>query len=172
MPDVSTPYQIAASQPIATLLLAAVLLLLTAVALFRKLKPWQSSLRPQPILSPNEKEFFYRLARALPTYPIFPQVAMSALIGIDSRLSRRQQFTIRRRFGWKYCDFVICAPHTLDVLLIIELDDRTHHAGQDRKRDVITRAAGYQTLRYQSKHKPTVAELAEHFAKLLPTLQC
>jgi len=55
-------------------------------------------------------------------------------------------------------------------LIVSELDDRTHDAGSDRKRDAITNAAGYQTLRFQSKHKPTVVELADLFAKLLPTL--
>ena len=171
MMDFSALYQFAAGQPYAIALPAAVLLLLAGAALFRKLKPWQSYLRPQPILTANEREFYHRLTRALPTYPIFPQVAMSALIGLDSRLSQRQQFAIRRRFGWKYCDFVICAPYTLDILLIVELDDRTHDAGSDRKRDAMMRAAGYQTQRYQSKNKPSVAELAEHFAKLLPTLK-
>lgn len=66
---------------------------------------------------------------------------------------------------------MICAPHSLDVLLVVELDDRTHHVGDDRKRDAMMKAAGYQTLRFQSKHKPTVAELADLFAKLLPTLK-
>ena len=142
-----------------------------AAALFKKLRPWQSYLRPQPILTANEREFYHRLTRALPNHPIFPQVAFSALIAVDGRLSERQQFAIRRRFGWKYADFVICAPYTLDVLLIIELDDRTHDASSDRQRDAMTKAAGYQTLRFQSKHKPTVAELADLFAKLLPTLK-
>ena len=171
MPDFSTLYQLASAQPIGAAALAIIAALLLAALLFRKLKPWQSYLRPQPILTANEREFYHRLTRALPTYPIFPQVAMSALIGLDSRLSQRQQFAIRRRFGWKYCDFVICAPYTLDILLIIELDDRTHDAGSDRKRDAMMRAAGYQTQRYHSKNKPSVAELAEHFAKLLPTLK-
>ena len=92
---------------------------------------------------------------------------------MDSQLSDRQQFTIRRRFGWKYADFMICQPdtHTLDVLLLIELDDRSHAASSDCQRDAITKAASYQTLRSQSKHKPTVAELAELFTKLLPTLR-
>ena len=66
---------------------------------------------------------------------------------------------------------MICAPYTLDVLLIIELDDRIHQASQDRKRDAIMSTAGYQTQRFNSKNKPSMAELAEHFAKLLPTLK-
>lgn len=171
MPDFSPYYQLVASQPIATGLIVLALLLLLAAALFKKLRPWQSYLRPQPILTANEREFYHRLTRALPNHPIFPQVAFSALIAVDGRLSERQQFAIRRRFGWKYADFVICASYTLDVLLIIELDDRTHDASSDRQRDAMTKAAGYQTLRFQSKHKPSVTELADLFAKLLPTLK-
>lgn len=171
MPDVSTYTQIASGQPVATSLIVFALLLLIAAALSRKLRPWQSSLRAKPILTPNEREFFHRLTRALPNHHVFPQVAFSALIAVDGQLSDRQQFSIRRRFGWKYADFVICRPYTLDVLLLIELDDRTHDAGSDRRRDAITKAASYQTLRFQSKQKPTVAELADLFAKLLPTLK-
>ena len=57
------------------------------------------------------------------------------------------------------------------MLLLIQPDDRTHDAGSDRQRDAITKAAGYRTLRLQSKSKPSVAELADLFAKLLPTLK-
>ncbi len=84
------------------------------------------------------------------------------------RLMFRQQFAIRRRFGWRYADFVICQSYTLEILLLIELDDRTHDARQDHRRDAITKAAGYQTLRFQSNRKPSVAELADLFAKLFP----
>jgi very-short-patch-repair endonuclease len=170
MPDFSAYIQIAAGQPILTGLIAAVLLLAIGAALFRKSRPWQSYLRPQPVLTANEREFFHRLTRAT-NYHVFPQVAMSAFITVDGQLSERHRFSIRRRFGWKYADFVICQPFTLDVLLVIELDDRTHDAGSDRKRDSMTKAAGYQTLRFQSKQKPSVAELADLFSKLLPTLQ-
>ena len=148
----------------------AALLLAATLMLFRLLHPWTSYLRSKPILTANEKECFYRLLRALPTHHIFTQVSFSALIALDPQLSPKHQFTIRRRYGWKIADFVICKPDTLDVLAIVELDDRTHTASADRKRDAMMNAAGYQTLRFQSKHKPTVAELAELFAKLLPTL--
>lgn len=169
MPDVSAYAHFAGSQPYATGLIVLVLSLLLVALLFKKLRPWQSYLRGQPLLTPNEREFFHRLTRALPKHHVFPQVAFSALISVDGQLSERQQFAIRRRFGWKYADFVICQPYTLDILLLIELDDRTHDAGSDRQRDAITKAAGYQTLRFQSQHKPSVAELADLFAKLLPT---
>jgi len=80
-------------------LIALVLLLLLAAGLFKTLRPWQSYLRRKSLLTANEREFYHRLTRALPTYPIFTQVAFSALIAVDSGLSDRQQFSISRRFG-------------------------------------------------------------------------
>jgi len=46
---------------------------------------------------------------------------------------------------------------------LVELDDRTHDPQADRQRDAITNAAGYKTIRYQSKQKPTEAEIAALF---------
>jgi hypothetical protein len=157
-----------AAHSLATIIAAVAFLLLAGFRLLRSLRPWQSYLRSKPILTANEKEFFYRLQRALPTYHVFPQVAFSALITLDPQLGGKHQFSIRRRYGWKIADFVICKPDTFAVLAIVELDDRTHNASADRKRDALMRAAGYQTLRFQSKHKPTVTEITDLFARLAP----
>jgi len=163
MPDILTSPGVLAGA--AALLAAAG----AAVWLRPSLKPWTSYLHARPILTTNERDFFYRLQRALPTHHIFAQVSFSALISLDSQLSQKRQFALRQRYGWKIADFVICRPDTFDVLAIVELDDRTHVASADRKRDAITRAAGYPTLRFQSRNKPSVKELADLFAKLLPT---
>ena len=130
-----------------------------------------SYLRNKPILTADEKEFFYRLLRALPQHHVFTQVSFSSLITLDPQLSQKHQFTIRRRYGWKIADFMICKPDTFAVLAIVELDDRTHVASADCKRDAIMNAAGYQTLRFQSKHKPSVRDLAEVLTKLAATQQ-
>jgi very-short-patch-repair endonuclease len=57
----------------------------------------------------------------------------------------------------------------VEVLAIVELDDVTHTASDDRKRDAMTSAAGYQTLRYQSQQKPSVSELADTLTKIAAT---
>ena len=152
-------------EPTGALLVAAALLL-ALLAAFKKRKPWTAYLQGRAILTANEKEFFYRLTRALPAYHVFPQVSFSALVAVDKRLSPKQQFAIRRRFGFKYADFVICERKTLDVLAVVELDDRTHNAESDRKRDVMLSAAGYRILRFHSKSKPTEAEIAALVADL------
>jgi len=152
-------------------LFTRVLLLLIATALFKNPRRWQSYLRRKPLLMAKEREFYRRLTRTLLTYAVLPRVAFSALITVDGQLSDRQKFSIRRRLGWKCADFAICQPFTLALLLIIKLDDRIHDTLSDRQRDATTKAAGYQTLRSQSRHKPTVQEMADLFARLLPALK-
>jgi very-short-patch-repair endonuclease len=49
------------------------------------------------------------------------------------------------------------------VVALIELDDRTHDASADRQRDAITKRAGYQAFRFQSKQKPSEKEIAVLF---------
>ncbi len=163
MPTLLYYFQRAAARPEASAVVVALALLLAALALFAHWRPWRAHLRPRRILSANETEFFYRLCRSLPKYHVFAQVSFSALITVDGRLSERQRFDVRRRFGWKYADFVVCQRGSLYVLAVIELDDRTHQASADRQRDATLAAAGYRIIRFQSKHKPTEEQIAGLF---------
>ena len=51
----------------------------------------------------------------------------------------------------------------MKVLAVVELDDRTHNAERDAKRDTMLLSAGYRTLRFPSKRKPSEAEIAAFF---------
>ncbi len=148
------------------LTIAAVALLLAAPAVFlffRSRKPWLSRVRRKPLLTANEAEFFHRLQRALPGFHVFPQVSFGAFLTDDGQLSKNAQWAVRAKFDRKIADFVICERGTLKVVAVVELDDRTHDAKADRQRDAITKAAGYQTIRYQSRQKPSEAEIAALF---------
>jgi hypothetical protein len=148
------------------IILAALALLLAAPAVFlfvRGRKPWLTRLRRKPLLTANEAEFFHRLQRALPGHHIFPQVSFAAFLTDDSQLSKKAQWAVRARFDRKIADFVVCERGTLKIVALIELDDRMHDAKSDRRRDAITKAAGYQTIRYQSRQKPSEAEIAGLF---------
>ncbi len=129
-----------------------------------RLRPWLSHIQKKPLMTPNEAEFYGRLKRALPAYEVFPQVAFAALLTDDGKtMSNKARWNVRARFDRKIADFVICDRRTLQVVALVELDDRSHIASADRQRDAITKAAGYQTLRFQSRQKPSEAELAALF---------
>lgn len=133
------------------------------VLLLRSRKPWLTRIRRKPLLTANEAEFFNRLQRALPAFHVFPRVSFAAFLTDDGKLPSKAQWAVRAKFDRTIEDFVICDRQTFRVVAVVELDDRTHTAQADRQRDAITKAAGYQTIRYQSRQKPPQAEIAALF---------
>jgi hypothetical protein len=123
--------------------------------------------RARVLLTANELEFFQRLRRALPDEYIFPQVALSALIGPTSHGKRNLQDF--RKISQKRVDFAIYTS-SLELLALIELDDRTHDRAKDAKRDAFVASAGIRTLRFESRNKPNHAEIrAAVFPSTAPT---
>lgn len=118
------------------------------------------------LLTENEEEFFGRLVRALPEFYVFPQVAFRAFLKPGDRSSRKAYASQLGRIGAKHCDFMIC-NHSLDIMAIIELDDRTHLVAQDIARDAMTESAGYTTIRYDSRCKPPEAEIRSDIKHML-----
>lgn len=111
------------------------------------------------ILTDNEIEFFYRLQRALPSYYIFPQVSLGAIL--DATYETGRQST-RNSFAQKIADYVVCNS-LMQVMAIIELDDKTHNVQKDVKRDSMLNSAGYRVIRFQSTQKPTELQIAAYF---------
>lgn len=112
--------------------------------------------RPKQILTKNELEFFGRLSKAAPNLYIFPQVAMSALIEPDEKGKR--WMSAFGRISQKRIDYGLFNKE-MELLAIVELDDRTHNVQKDALRDSYTRSAGIRTLRFESRARPTIGQL-------------
>jgi len=131
-----------------------------------------ANVEEKPILTDNEREFFYRLQRALPDFHVFPEVAASAILQVSPTASKRDHYSLFGRFSQKRVDYVICERDSLAVIAIIELDDRTHDAKKDQKRDALFAEAGYQVIRFDSRRKPSEKQITDYFGRLvgLPAL--
>ena len=116
--------------------------------------------KSKPLLTENEKEFHSRLIQALPDYHVFPQVALGALLQPNVKGNNRKYYSVRGTFAQKIADFVICDKE-LNVVAIVELDDKTHNSDKDAKRDAMLEQAGYRVVRWNSRKKPTVREISE-----------
>jgi len=116
------------------------------------------------ILSANEADFFHRLTRANSDGYVFPQVALSALLEPASK-DRKARASAFNRIARKRVDYAIYTDK-LQLLCVVELDDRTHKAAHDAERDAMLASAGIKTLRWQSKNKPEIAEIRAQFDKL------
>jgi len=145
-------------------LLFGVLLLLGKMLL----KTWLSNakagfnFRAKPIMTANEREFFQRLLRANSDGYVFPQVAFSALLEPALAKNRWAAF---KYISQKRVDYALYNDK-LELLCIVELDDRSHNPKKDAQRDAAFASAGITTVRWQSTHKPDEAQIRTRLAQL------
>jgi len=116
------------------------------------------------IMTANELDFFYRLVNANEGGYVFPQVAMSALISPASK-NRKNRISAFNKISRKRVDYAIYT-NKLELLCIVELDDRTHNPARDVQRDAMFSSAGIHTIRWHSKKKPDVTTIREKFDQL------
>ena len=115
--------------------------------------------KARPLMTDNELEFHFRLTKALPNFLIFPQVSMQALLEAASN-DRKTAHADRLRIAQQRADYVVCDPAG-QVIVVIELDDRTHDRKKDAIRDKRLAQAGIPTIRYESKQRPTLGKIME-----------
>jgi len=120
--------------------------------------------RVTPIMTANEQEFFNRLRQAFQGH-VFPQVAMSALITPQRPQSDKRWIGDFRRISQKRVDYALFTP-AMELVAIVELDDKTHNARADRQRDALLESAKVPVLRWVSSKKPTVAEIRARLLEL------
>lgn len=126
----------------------------------------EAKFKAKPLLTANEMEFLTRLEAAAPELRFFPQVAMGALMDpAVPRRDRKAYYRLRGMFSQKIVDFVAQRRADGSIVAVIELDDRTHDADKDARRDDLLKSAGYRIVRWSSKTKPDAAAIR---AALLP----
>ncbi|WP_119157392.1 DUF2726 domain-containing protein [Caldimonas tepidiphila] len=136
---------------------AAALAVLVVLLLWWALRPRGPRYRARALMSPAEKQFFAILRRAVPELHVFPQVSMGAIMEAAVDMQSASRRDARRALGdWariraNRIDFCL-ADEALDVVCLVELDDRSHHGDEARARDADRDAraaeAGYLTVRF------------------------
>lgn len=124
----------------------------------------QASLVKKRLLTPNEREFYGRLQAATKGLSVNwqYQVSMGALMDLKGVIESQDPgsyWMLRNQFANKIVDFVMVDKRTNEVLALIELDDMMHDAQKDAQRDALTASAGYKTIRWHSRNKPSVEEI-------------
>lgn len=123
---------------------------------------------PKRLMTDHEKAFFPKLEKAasrLGGYRVFPQVAMAAVIDTHRDLTKSARLATRNTFDRKIIDFVI-VDENMHVVMIVELDDRTHRRDKDARRDLITAGAGYATVRLRNGRKITVDQIETELRRI------
>jgi hypothetical protein len=150
--------------PVVLIVVAAALAAIAAGLLIAKGKGKNRRYKAKPILTDNEREFFTRLVNALPQYRVLPQISFGALL--VPAVSGKDYNATRATFSQKIADFVVCDA-AMQVIAIVELDDRTHNAEKDARRDAMLEDAGYSVVRFPSRHKPDSMKIRQVFQEIV-----
>jgi len=118
-------------------------------------------------LTQPEAQLYRRLKSALGEgFEVFAQVSMGAVMEPQSqdRQTRRADFN---RICAKRIDFVI-TDSALDIVCIVELDDRSHKVEKDAERDALTGSAGIPTIRWMARALPGPNDIRRAIHQLAP----
>lgn len=148
------------------ILVALGCILILVEAIFGRREP-KYRYEAQEILTENELEFFGRLQRAAPDLYFFPQVAMSALVKPVASDSKTRMAAFRR-ISQKRVDYAVYTQ-ALQLVCVVELDDKTHDLKKDAIRDEILASAGIETVRWHSKSKPSESEISDQLQRIVVT---
>lgn len=110
------------------------------------------------LFSPAEHTFFLVLKQAISDdFEIFAKVRIADILIPDQSMSRRNQASAFYKISSKHFDYILCDKNTLDVVAVIELDDKSHNLDKVRARDVFVekscKTAGLKLLRFPCKSR-------------------
>ena len=88
------------------------------------------------ILTANELAFFKVLELVINgQWHIFTKVRLEDIINVKKGVERKTRNSFRGRIKSRHIDFVLCDKDTLEILMCIELDDRSHQSAKAQKAD-------------------------------------
>lgn len=149
------------------LLLAAVVIILIMGFSGKKQKPVQYKAK---LLLTKHEFWFYNSLKAV-TEPmglqILAKIRLADLVDPMPNADRKEWYRDFAKVQSKHIDFAIC--DNMKVLLLIELDDKSHEQAERQERDVFVNAvlssAGYTLIRTYGETEPIKQALDEKMRK-------
>tara|TARA_B110000503_G_scaffold18482_2_gene27237 strand:- start:181 stop:903 length:723 start_codon:yes stop_codon:yes gene_type:complete len=107
-------------------------------------------------LTPAERSFFGVLQLAIKSrLLIFAKVRVADILATTKNLSNSERQSAFNKIKAKHFDFVLCHPDNLDVLCVLELDDKSHKKASRQQRDEFLdsacEAASVPLIHFQAK---------------------
>ena len=145
--------------PPATLPIVALVAFIVLVALIRgaRARSARCTYHRKPLLSPWERNAFSTLAGQLrPGQHLCPQVRLADLLKVDAS-DQKARWAGLNRIARKSLDFVVVDLASGNVVLAIELDDKTHDRADRRERDSLVKhvlhEAGVPLARFRPRQR-------------------
>jgi len=109
----------------------------------------------RPILDRNKAKFFVRLCQAVPTFYVFPQVALSSLL---TAKDGRHQRADRERIAGLTVDYAVYNAK-LTLVCVVNLDDGRSDTDAVAVVQHCLKATGIKAIRWDAETRPTVDQI-------------
>jgi Protein of unknown function (DUF2726) len=146
--------------------IAVVIVFVTLVFLANLLSPDKklSYTKRKTLLSPAERSFYGVLKKSIPSeIEITCKVRVADVITPIKGMSRSNWQTAFNKISAKHFDYVLCSAKTMEVLAVVELDDKSHNKPSRIKRDEFLVKACEDTqlplIRFPAKASYTIEEV-------------
>lgn len=117
--------------------IVAILILLLMAKPGAQGEPKPEYIQVKGLLTNAEHSFYKTLVKAKPINSvIFSKVRVADLLKPHSYKNRSEWQVAFNKISAKHFDFVICNAETLDVICVIELDDKSHSTAKVKDRDL------------------------------------
>ncbi|WP_448568906.1 DUF2726 domain-containing protein [Thalassotalea ganghwensis] len=119
-----------------------------------------------PLFSPAERSFLGVLDSAVSEhYRIFGKVRVADVLSPQKGLNRKDWQIAFNRISAKHFDYVLCNKDSLDLVAVIELDDKSHNKKSVKKRDAflnsICEMANLKLIRFPAKASYSIVEIKQ-----------
>tara|TARA_R110002049_G_scaffold13509_2_gene58535 strand:- start:167751 stop:168461 length:711 start_codon:yes stop_codon:yes gene_type:complete len=126
-------------------------------------------------LSNAERSFFGVLVQAVDNHgTVLAKVRVADVLAPKKGNDKSTWQKAFNRISAKHFDFIICESSSLDPIVAVELDDRSHKSKSASKRDAIKdsscESAGVPLVRIKAAHSYVVSDLRQMLADHLPGL--
>jgi hypothetical protein len=102
---------------------------------------------------------------------IYAKVRLADLVEVRESVSGRRFWQAFNAISCKHVDYVLCNPDTLEVICVIELDDRSHQRDDRRERDEfvdnVMQAARIPMLRFPAQTRYRTTEVRRRLENTL-----
>lgn len=108
--------------------------------------------RKKLLLTKNEWYFYKKLKPICDKYNlhILSKIRFADLVEVESNIDKNDKIRYFNKISRKHIDFVLCKPENLQVIALIELDDKSHEQEKRIERDNfidnVCKKAGYKII--------------------------
>ncbi|TDY03823.1 DUF2726 domain-containing protein [Thiohalophilus thiocyanatoxydans] len=124
------------------------------------------------LFTPAERSFLGVLDQAISDkYRVFGKVRVADIITPAKGMSRKNWQIAFNRISAKHFDYVLCSKDKLEVIAVIELDDKSHNTKKANDRDSLLenacKSASLSLIRFQAKSNYQIQNVRDHIELVL-----